>query len=391
VSGVDLTGKLTGPGGVVADGIEVYAYTVGDDEPYWEGNAVTDRNGTYRFRDLPSGTYKLRFWDNSDYDGTYLPFVSEYSGHKQDSDLAATVAVVEDGASRYDMQLQRYGVISGTVSSATGSGPLTHGWVEAYDADENGMDDSVDVRSDGHYEMLVPPGSYKVRFEGESYAGGEWTAFVREYWNNSPTMTAARAVAVGSGQRVGSVDATLTSHLETSVAPRIVGAPVVGRTVTATTGSWNLSAQNTYTYTWLRGTSTVQVGTSPSYVVKAADAGQSLTVRVEASHFNLQSVATSAAVRAQYASVTAVSGSSPRAHVVKLTVTVKVAGLPNPGGTLVVKRGSRLVRTGVAVVNGSATFKVKKQPSGKQRYTVSYSGTVKVLASNSAVTVRVKR
>jgi hypothetical protein len=174
-------------------------------------------------------------------------------------------------------------------------------------------------------------------------------------------------------------------------APRIIGTPIVGRVLTATTGSWNLSAQNTYTYRWLRGTTVVQDGTSPTYLVKGADAGGTLTVRVEATHNSLQGVATSAAVRPKFASTTSVAGKSPKPHVAKLTVTVSVAGLASPGGTLVVKRGAKVVKSGVAVAGSSITIKLAKQPAGRQRYTVSYSGTAKVLPSSGSVTVRVRR
>lgn len=391
---VDLKGRVTGPNGIPADGVIVDVYAPGEVLP--TSQTRTDHDGNYDFRDLVSGSYKLFFFSNDEeqfFDPDYLPYVSEYSGHKQDRALAASVAVSEDAIppAVYDMQLPRLGEISGTVTSANSSRPLTDVWVHVADADEADAGWST-ADGLGNYRALVPPGTHKVGFDGTSYTDGVgWTSFIREYWNNSPTLSSARTVTVGSGQRVSGVNATLTVDLAVLAAPRIIGTPIVGRVLTATTGDWNLTAQNTYTYTWLRGTTVVQDGTSPTYVVKAADAGGALTVRVEATHNSLQGVATSAAVRPKHASTTRVAGTSPKPRVAKLAVTVGVAGVTNPGGTLVVKRGSKVVKTGVAVVNGKAIVTLKRQPAGRQRYTVSYSGTAKVLPSSGSVRVRVRR
>lgn len=391
---VDLKGRVTGPNGIPVDGITVDVYAPGELLP--TSQTRTDHDGNYAFRDLVSGSYQLFFFANDEeesYDPAYLPYVNEYSGHKQDRKLAATVAVNEDSSSPavYDMVLPRLGEISGTVTSANSNRPLTEVWVYVADADEADAGWST-VDGLGRYRALVPPGTHKVGFDGTSYADGVgWTSFIREYWNNSTTLAGARTVTVGSGQRVTGVNATLTVDLEALAPPRILGTPVVGRTLTAGTGSWNLTAQNTYVYTWLRGTAVAQTGTSPTYLVKAADAGQVLTVRVEATHQSLQAVATSAAVRPKHASTTAVVGASPKARVAKLVVTVRVPGLASVGGTLVVRRGAKVVKTGVALVNGTAVVTLKRQPAGRQGYTVTYSGTAKVLPSSGAVTVRVRR
>jgi hypothetical protein len=64
--------------------------------------------------------------------------------------------------------------------------------------------------------------------------------------------------------------------------PNISGAPVVGETLTCSSGNWEGAPAPTFTYTWLLGGTTV--GSTNSYVVVAADRGQSLTCRVTATN-----------------------------------------------------------------------------------------------------------
>jgi hypothetical protein len=62
-----------------------------------------------------------------------------------------------------------------------------------------------------------------------------------------------------------------------------------------------------------------------------------------------------------------------------------------PTGTLTVRRGARVVKSGVVLVNGRATVVLRKQPSGTRRYTVVYGGSALTLPQTSPpVRVRVR-
>jgi hypothetical protein len=66
-------------------------------------------------------------------------------------------------------------------------------------------------------------------------------------------------------------------------APTVTGTPVVGQTLSCSTGGW---ANNpaAYTYTWLRDGSPIAGQTGSTYVVQSADLGHSITCRVIASN-----------------------------------------------------------------------------------------------------------
>jgi hypothetical protein len=82
-----------------------------------------------------------------------------------------------------------------------------------------------------------------------------------------------------------------------TVKPKIVGTALVGRTLTASKGTWSPVAAYTYTYTWKRGT--VAISHAASYKVGALDKGKYLTLMVTAARTGyLTGTATSAAVKA---------------------------------------------------------------------------------------------
>jgi len=81
--------------------------------------------------------------------------------------------------------------------------------------------------------------------------------------------------------------------------PSISGSPVVGNTLTASSGSWNSTSTLHYTYQWRRcnssatGCSNIGGADSSTYQVRAADIGHTLRVRVTAKNADGSSTATS--------------------------------------------------------------------------------------------------
>ncbi|RNL62119.1 carboxypeptidase regulatory-like domain-containing protein [Nocardioides marmoriginsengisoli] len=97
-----------------------------------------------------------------------------------------------------------------------------------------------------------------------------------------------RAVPKGAwaynGTPIQSAPVTVVNTTPLNVAlPKIAGAPVVGGTLTATTGAWRPTYPTyTYSYRWLRANSTIPGANQASYRVTKADVGRRLSVEVSA-------------------------------------------------------------------------------------------------------------
>ena len=355
-----------------AENVLVTAYRNGVEK----GSVRTGRDGTYAFTDLTSGSYKVSY-DRLSGPADTLPFASQWYLGSRSSGAATPVPVTQDtaGTSR-NVTLDSYGVITGSVLDKAGN-PIAYSDVEAYDIDDFGVDYSDS--SSGTYRIELPPGSYHVRYDG--WDDSSYIPFISEWWNNSTTLAGATAINVAPGQTV-TASPRLTKDLEPTVAPTISGTFRVGSPLTASTGTWNLMADNDYQYAWFRGAT--QVGSANTYTPTAADAGAKLTVRVTGWHGSLTGTAFSApSATIKYASATTLKGRSPKAHRVKLTITVSVPGVVDPGGTVTIKRGSKTIKTGVVLVDGVAVVKLKNQPSGNRKYTAVYGGTTKIASSTS--------
>lgn len=85
-----------------------------------------------------------------------------------------------------------------------------------------------------------------------------------------------------------------------------------------------------------------------------------------------------------------VSASSDLVGVLALAVDVQAAGEPAAGGTVDVREGSRTLRSGIAVSDGTARYEGTKITPGRHTYTVRYSGTSRVKASSTTITTTVK-
>ncbi len=85
-----------------------------------------------------------------------------------------------------------------------------------------------------------------------------------------------------------------------------------------------------------------------------------------------------------------VRGTSTVAKKVTFRITVAAAGQDQLGGSVKITRGSATVATKVTVRHGTARYTAKKQPKGKQKYTVTYRGTASVRKATATLTVKVK-
>jgi hypothetical protein len=174
-------------------------------------------------------------------------------------------------------------------------------------------------------------------------------------------------------------------------APRIAGTATVGRTLTASPGTWDV-AGSTYAYQWLRNGSAIGGATGSSYRVVPADAGRTLTVRVTATASGYRpGTATSAGrVVARLGSAATIRLSSAKVTVGKrarVTVTVRTAGL-TPTGRVSITRNGKVVAT-VMLKAGRASVRLPRLRKGTYRIAVRYAGDAQVLPSTASARLRV--
>ncbi|MEI5676519.1 MULTISPECIES: glycosyl hydrolase [unclassified Nocardioides] len=178
-------------------------------------------------------------------------------------------------------------------------------------------------------------------------------------------------------------------------APRITGTPVVGRTLTADPGTWDVAGVG-FAYQWLRGGTPIAGATGASYRVVTADAGRALAVRVTATKagYGPGVAASRTATVARLGSTARVALSARKitaGQAVRVTVRVAAPGLAGPTGTVRVTRNGAVVRTVAlrAADRGVVTVRLPKLRRGTYRIAASYLGDAQV-APSRATAVRVK-
>lgn len=386
-----LTGFVRDPLGEPVRGIQVLVRTPA---PLYSGSttvaaATTDRTGRYNVQavvgdPVPDGPYKLRFLDEETVPETFR-FGDRYSGDQPTWARATTITLGPTQVVVPDVTVTRNGGVSGTL---TGTVPMTTGTgtVTVFNTDGEQVTTKATGAGGAYTITTLRPGSYYVRFSSTDPLG-----FIRTWWPGAASILGATPVTVKSGAFRSGVDQVLSNQLTAFRKPGISGRPVVGATLTASPGSWSLTAGTEYSYEWLRGAAVV--GTARTYRPVAADAGKALSLRVTARNLDKSGTATSASTATVKWVSTVTARSSYTRTTKRLTLTVRVAvpGLANPGGTVTVKEGSRTVKGGVTVRNGIALVTILRPRPGAHTYVLRYSGTTKVLADTGSIRVSVPR
>ena len=171
------------------------------------------------------------------------------------------------------------------------------------------------------------------------------------------------------------------------LAPQVSGTARIGQRLTSSGGSWSTGGVQ-LAHQWLRDGSPITGATSSSYVVRAADRGHRLSVRVTASKQGLQpgsatSVATapvrraSATVRVRPGRTTVRAGTR-----MKVTAKVRATGVRASGKVRFVLDG-KVVATARLTKNGKAKVKVLVR-RGRHTLVVRYAGSRSVARAASA-------
>ncbi|MCU1557596.1 MAG: serine protease [Microbacteriaceae bacterium] len=151
--------------------------------------------------------------------------------------------------------------------------------------------------------------------------------------------------------------------------PTITGTPEVGKTLTASSGTWNVDGL-TFAYQWQVDGVDIPGATKASYRVPTADQGKAVTVVVTTAKGDLPpGKATSAPVTIKFASSTSLSLSktvlfSWQKATATITVTSGASALPN-GKVVVTLNGRTLTQLPVAAGStGVLTYQLPKEGRG---------------------------
>ncbi|MEU0267602.1 carboxypeptidase regulatory-like domain-containing protein [Nocardioides sp. NPDC006303] len=264
-----ISGVLTGADGEpIGDGyVEVYT---ADTEDYVRSGYTDYSDGSYKIRGVPAGTYRLRFASNDGHRSEWFSDKSSFEG-------ADDVVVDVRETSTADAELSAGATVAGRVTLADGS-PVEWGEVQVQQffddaaGGEWGMVTYAFTDSDGHYSSpALEPGTYRVAID-------LWDDVHLPAHSDEFTIAADDSGAVTRNLVIEEKQPPAI----TSLAPPVVsGAALVGETLTATGGDWDVDGVSV-SYQWQRDGEPIEGAVETTYAIGEADAGHVLSVLVTA-------------------------------------------------------------------------------------------------------------
>jgi hypothetical protein len=171
----------------------------------------------------------------------------------------------------------------------------------------------------------------------------------------------------------------------------VKGTPVVGQKLVARAGTTK-PGDATATYAWFRDGQRIAKTTKPTYTVRRADLGRTLSVQVTLSRRHFRSATETVAVPAPVTTRPEVKVRTDATRKrVAVDVRVRAVGAPKPDGAMTVSVGGRTVE--VQVVDGSARVVLRGLRPGTKPVVVRYAGTdvVQPAVARSSVEVPKRR
>ncbi|KQQ05865.1 MULTISPECIES: hypothetical protein [unclassified Rathayibacter] len=325
------------------------------------GSTLTANPGTW-----DSGTTLTYQWKKNN--GVYISGATAKTYVLRSTDVGAVVSVsVTSTKPGY----------SPATKSTSANGPVTNGAVIT------GATPTITGTATVGQKLTAVPGAwtpspvtlaYQWKRNGTAISG----ATAATYTLVAADSGAAITVAV-TGSRTGYTAVTKTSAGTTVKAaaqtlaptPTITGTTKVGSTLTATPGTWD--AGTTLAYQWKRSGVVVSGATAKTYVLKAADAGATITVSITSTKPGYAPVTKSSAATA------VITGGILTGATPTITGTAKVGqtltAVPGTWAPAPVALSYQWKRGGVAIAGATgATYKTVSADAGKS-VTVTVTGT----------------
>ena len=392
VTTIDLEGTVTAVGGAPLQGMAVYVEDAATNGDNVYTSTTTDAAGHYQFTTLDfDGNVKIRFQDDTGFSFTGdTQYLTRWYGGSKHQVGATPVALTTDGDTTINMAMIPAATITGSVAAVDGHALTDYFGTDVVDSDTN-WPDYWRADSGINFKIAIEPGTYRIGAYGYdlSTATTPRITYLEKWWSDSDTLLAATPVTVTSSGLSG-INIRLTNALSVRQAPSISGLAAVGRVLTVSPGTWSRNAGTEFSYSWIRGGTTV-VGTAATYTPTMADLGQRLNVVVRALNGDNAGLAASAQTDpVRYASDAKGKAVALGAHKVRFSVKIVSAKQSPVKGKVVVKRGSKVVHKAVKLVKGKAVIVVTGQPKGKQMFTVLYKGNSVLAKSAKDFTVRVR-
>jgi 5-hydroxyisourate hydrolase-like protein (transthyretin family) len=227
-----ITGTVTAADGAPVEGIEVTALT--RDGGSWTGpgdTGMTDKFGVYEIAGLVPGDYKVKFVDTV---GDTQRFLSEYYDGSYElygagSGTTVTVSAPGSVVPGIDVDLDKPGKVTGTVTDAVTGLPLASAWVGIQYYSDGDWQEGNNANADslGRYEFgSLYPGEYRVSFNADGY--------VPEDYDDAMSANAATLVSVSVEATTSGIDAALTpcGRIEGVVTDAVTNAPIPNIVVT---------------------------------------------------------------------------------------------------------------------------------------------------------------
>jgi hypothetical protein len=177
--------------------------------------------------------------------------------------------------------------------------------------------------------------------------------------------------------------------------PTLSGTPVLGSTLRVDPGSYEPSSA-VLAYVWLRDDKVIPRASGREYVVRPADVGTRLSVRITARHPGLKPLERRRWASRRTSGPSSVTVSARVLEGRRLRVSVRVDSprgvRPVASGQVVVRLGERRAVVRLADGHGVATFGATRPlPRGRYRVRARYHGDRFHAASRASTRVRVRR
>ena len=233
-----ITGTVVDDQGVPLRGVSVTASAVDDDDGGF-GSTTTAADGRFRVRDLPAGSYHVRFADPA---GLH---VAEYFDDVVDEDGAMPLAVTDAATTAgVDAELAPAGAISGAITDRFGNSFFVAAAVAyAREADQWRRVASTSVVGESEYRLQgLPVGSYRVQLIGLRSA----TSTLSEFYDDQPDIDLADDVEVRAGEVTTGISGMLGQAPPGGISGQVTdgdGAPLAGIAVRAYDDRLELAAE----------------------------------------------------------------------------------------------------------------------------------------------------